>query len=149
MALKIIHAEKAYIIVDSESQKQPRLNLMRIIVRLRAELAQAINERDEARDECGFAKQATLERQLAVAKAQIAATKEAVEWLWGFWDGNTLIARSSGYGEDIENAFDALLTTSGAFAKPQKYHDETTVQPSDHLTTLAARIREALEADDD
>lgn len=41
MALRIIHAEKAYIIIDTENQEQSRLNLMRIIVQLRTELAQA------------------------------------------------------------------------------------------------------------
>jgi len=66
MALKIIHAEKAYIIVDSESQEQPRLDLMRIVVQLRAELIQAreeltLNAKMLAR-QCDLARDAEIER---------------------------------------------------------------------------------------
>jgi len=66
MTLKIIHAEKAYIIVDSESQEQPRLDLMRIVVQLRAELIQAceeltLNARMLAR-QCNLAREAESER---------------------------------------------------------------------------------------
>ena len=73
MALKIIHAEKAYVIVDSESQEQPRLNLMRIIVRLRAELVQVLNERDKVKAELILIKQAA-QRQ----SEELAAVDEAL-----------------------------------------------------------------------
>lgn len=140
------------------------------------ELAQALNERDEARDELSFAKQAAqeqseevqmhwlspcqkagLERQVGASRRRLnhvsalmaeaerelkarqrqidllaqgekaehqarrdaelraeragalaANTREAVRWLWGFYDGNTLVAKP-GYEDDIREAWDRLL----------------------------------------
>ena len=45
------------------------------------------------------------------AEALAASTREAVEWLWGFWDGNTLVARL-GYGDNIREAWDRLLAAT-------------------------------------
>jgi len=50
-----------------------------------------------------------LRRQLARAQMQSATPKKAVEWLWGFYDGNTLVAKP-GYEDDIREAWDKLLT---------------------------------------
>jgi len=54
------------------------------------------------------------EQRAERAEALAASTREAAEWLWGFWDGNTLIAKP-GYEDDIREAWDRLLAaTDGA-----------------------------------
>jgi len=42
------------------------------------------------------------------SRARLANIRRAVDWLWGFWDGNTLLAKS-GYEDDIREAWDELL----------------------------------------
>lgn len=79
-----------------------------------------------------------LQRQLAGAEAQIAATKEAVEWIWGFWDDNTLVARSSGYEEKISTAWNKLLAASNAFSKSWERHGGTAEKILERLATLDA-----------
>ena len=64
----------------------------------------ALNERDKALQN---------ERQLRHeaeqhAEALVANTREAIDWLWGFYHGNTLIAKP-GYEDDIREAWDRLL----------------------------------------
>jgi len=44
--------------------------------------------------------------------AQQAAFQKAVDWLWGFWDGNTLIPAPSADKEALYEAWDDLLAVS-------------------------------------
>jgi len=44
--------------------------------------------------------------------AQQAAFRKAVDWLWGFWDGNTLIPAPSADKEALYKAWDDLLAVS-------------------------------------
>ncbi|MBU0598963.1 hypothetical protein KKF61_08335 [Patescibacteria group bacterium] len=84
-----------------------------------------------------------LKRQLEKAEAQIAATKEAVEWLWGYWDGNTLIARSNGYEEEIGTAWNKLLAASDAFSKSWERHGGAAAQlVTPELANLLERLAE-------
>ena len=76
-----------------------------------------------------------LRRQLKKTEAQTAAAREAVEWLWGFWDGNTLRA-IPGSEEDIGKAWNKLLAASGAFSKPWEHHGKAAAKLLKRLATL-------------
>ena len=56
-----------------------------------------------------------LDRMVERAEARVASTREAAEWLWGFWDGNTLVAKP-GYEDDIREAWGGLLTATDSEA---------------------------------
>lgn len=49
-----------------------------------------------------------LKRQLAKTETRVASIQEAVKWLWGFWDGNSLVA-VKGFEDDVHDAWDRLL----------------------------------------
>jgi len=55
----------------------------------------------------------TRDNEVARLEKQLAKAREAAHWLWGFWDGNTLIARPMGdeNQERIQEAFERLLQT--------------------------------------
>ena len=117
------------------------------------------------------------------AEALVANTREAIDWLWGFYDGNTLIAKP-GYEDDIQVAWGRLLVATddeaakklldrlekaealAALVTPElanllvllassadtsvQYHRCTaTAEDTKNARAHAARIREALEADND
>ena len=44
------------------------------------------------------------------SEAQLTNIREAVDWLWGFWDGNSLRA-IPGFEDDIREAWDSLLAS--------------------------------------
>ena len=56
---------------------------------------------------------AKVKAELTKAVAQVAAITLAVERLWGFWDGNALVAKP-GYEDDIREAWDRLLVARDA-----------------------------------
>ena len=47
----------------------------------------------------------------AALQAQLTEAHEAVHWLWGFWDGNTLIPHThdAALQEDIQEAFERCI----------------------------------------
>jgi hypothetical protein len=45
----------------------------------------------------------------SILKSQVIRARYAAQWLWGFWDGNTLIPSDEKYREDIQKAFEGLL----------------------------------------
>jgi len=61
---------------------------------------QAVQAERQARQEA--------EQRAECAEALIASIRETVRWLWGFYDGNTLVAKP-GYEDDIREAWDRLL----------------------------------------
>ena len=115
------------------------------------------------------------------AEALVANTREAIDWLWGFYDGNTLIAKP-GYEDDIQVAWGRLLVATDDEAAKKLLdrlekaealaalvteetaalmewlannilHTSNCPEPENmhgrDARALAARIREALEADND
>lgn len=52
--------------------------------------------------------EAMYDTTVARAETQLSGIREAVDWLWGFYDGNTLVAKS-GYANEIQDAWVKLL----------------------------------------
>ena len=136
MALKIIHTEKAYIIVDTESQEQPRLNLMRIITRLRAELLRTEQAADKLRDELddGYARLDTAGIAFADGNGVWLPIADRIEQLCT----NLAQVRDELVTEKTAALLERLATYANLYDAPQSSYD---------ARELAARIREALEAD--
>ena len=86
------------------------MSLQKRLVEVRDELAQATLDAEiyEAMWDDMNAK-----RNACVAEswARLTNIREAVDWLWGFYDGNTLVAKP-GHENDIQNAWIKLLKSA-------------------------------------
>lgn len=70
------------------------------------------------------------------AEAQIASARKATEWLWGYYDGNTLRAMP-GFEDDIRTAWDDLLVATDIDAAAKLLKRLTTLDAAEDALDAA------------